>query len=142
MEKVYIDDNSVKGLVLEIIRQMALKNFKPNLVVGLVRGGSAPANFLSQYYDVPCYMVNKEQEVLIKNQYTKIIVIDDINDSGKALTEFNNAIFDLNLSAEIHYATLLTNEGSSFEVDYYGKIINKVEDPCWVVFPWEMWWNN
>lgn len=142
MKKIYIDDVSVKRLVLEVIRQMALKNFKPDLVVGLVRGGSAPANLLSQYYDIPCYMVNKEQDVSIENIYSKIIVIDDINDSGKALTEFNNAIFDLNLSSKIHYATLLTNEGSSFEVDYYGKIINKIEDPCWVVFPWEDWWQK
>ena len=31
--------------------------------------------------------------------------------------------------------------GSDFEVDYIGDIVNKIDDPQWVVFPWEEWWN-
>lgn len=141
MNKIFLDDGNVKNYLFEIIRQMSADGFRPDLVIGLVRGGSVPANFISQFYDIPCYMVNKNvEEVATINNVHNVLVIDDINDTGKALTEFNNMMFEFD--GVIKYATLITNEGSKFTVDYGGKSINKFEDPCWIVFPWENWWQT
>jgi hypothetical protein len=42
----------------------------------------------------------------------------------------------------VRFAVLINNESSNYEhVDYSGRNINKLDDPCWVVFPWENWWE-
>ena len=138
--KVFLTDSNIKNYLFEIIRQMGKDNFKPDLVIGLVRGGAAPANYISQFFNIPCYMINKGvEEVASIDNITNVLVIDDINDSGKALTEINNMLFEF--EGHVKYATLLSNEASTFTVDYAGKYINKVENPCWIVFPWENWWQ-
>lgn len=141
MKQLYINDNAVKGYVLDILRQMSIDGYKPDVIVGLVRGGAVPANYVSQFLDLPCIMLNKDFESIEELKYKNVLVIDDINDSGSALTEVNDYFYSLGVSS-IKYATLITNEGSAFTVDYSGGSINKVEDPCWVVFPWENWWFN
>lgn len=141
MKQIYLDDKDVKTYLFEIIRQVHKDCFRPEVIIGLVRGGSTPANYLSQFYDLPCIMVNKEDVPKIPIIYRNALVIDDINDTGKALTDFNNALFELSESIEVKYATLVTNEASCFDVDYAGYYINKAEDPSWIVFPWENWWN-
>lgn len=83
----------------------------------------------------------------------KILVVDDINDSGATLDWIKkdwpsgclpddlawNNIWNNN----VRFAVLVNNEASNFKnVDYVGTSINKLEDPCWVVFPWENWWGR
>ena len=83
----------------------------------------------------------------------KILVVDDINDSGATLDWIKkdwpsgclpddlawNNIWNNN----VRFAVLVNNEASNFKnVDYVGTSINKLEDPCWVVFPWENWWSR
>lgn len=138
MRQEYISDVDVKNCLLDIIRQMYLNGFKPDAVAGLVRGGAVPANFISQFFDIPCYMVNKD-EVPKLPVVQNLLVIDDINDTGTSFTEFNNLLFDLDFK-EVKFASLINNAASSFEVDFSSIEINKLEDPCWIIFPWENWW--
>lgn len=139
MRHEYLNDVDVKNCLMDIIRQMYIDGFKPDVVVGLVRGGSHPANLLSQFLDVPCYMVNKDEETHILPDGKNILVIDDINDTGRAMMEISN-YFAAEYEANFKYATLVSNVGSNFEVDYYSVEINKIEEEIWVVFPWENWW--
>ena len=37
-----------------------------------------------------------------------------------------------------YFACLINNIGSKFQVEFYGRSINKVEKPSWYVFPWEI----
>lgn len=137
MRHEYFSDGDVKNCLLDIIRQMYLDGFKPDIVAGLVRGGTVPANYLSQFLDIPCVMINKEDDVRLPKGKT-ILVVDDINDTGKALTDVNNALFGYD--GVVKYATLVSNMTSSFEVDYYSVDVNKLEEEVWIVFPWENWW--
>lgn len=139
MRHEYISDTDVKNCLMDIIRQMYMDGFKPDVVVGLVRGGSLPANLVSQFLDIPCYMVNKEEDNVYLPEGNNILVIDDINDTGKAMTDISN-YFLHNHEGNFKYATLISNVGSCFEVDYYSVEINKLEEDVWVVFPWENWW--
>lgn len=83
----------------------------------------------------------------------KILIVDDINDSGTTLNwikqdwpsgclpshERWNSVWHNN----VRFAVLINNEASSFKsVDYAGTTVNKMETPVWCVFPWEEWWNN
>ena len=139
MRQEYLSDVDVKNCLMDIIRQMYMDGFKPDLVVGLVRGGSVPANLISQFLDIPCYMVNKDEQTHILPDAKNILVIDDINDTGKALTDASN-YFTFNYEANFKYATLISNVTSTFEVDYFSIDINKFEEEIWVIFPWENWW--
>ena len=141
MKKIYITDDEVKGCTQEIIRQCVMTNFIPQLVVGLSRGGLVPAHYSSQFFDCEFYALNK-QELFPEHvdDVSNILIVDDINDTGKTFTDVNN---DLSLlGIEVRYAALLDNASSDFTVDYYGREIDKAKDPCWIVFPWESWWKS
>jgi hypoxanthine phosphoribosyltransferase len=141
MRQEYLSDIDVKNCLMDIIRQMYIDGFKPDVVVGLVRGGSVPANLISQFLDIPCYMVNKDEDTHILPDGKNILVIDDINDTGKALTDVSNYL-TFNYEANFKYATLVSNMGSTFEVDYFSVDINKLDEEVWIVFPWENWWMS
>ena len=83
----------------------------------------------------------------------KILVVDDINDTGATLDWIkqdwpsgclpDDSAWNNIWNNNVRFAVLVNNEASNFkDVDYVGTSINKLEDPCWVVFPWENWWNR
>lgn len=141
MRHEYISDVDVKNCLMDIIRQMYMDGFKPDVVVGLARGGMVPANLISQFLDIPCYMINKDESTHILPSGKNILVIDDINDTGKTFTDISN-YFTFEYEANFKYASLISNVGSNFEVDYYSVEINSLEEEIWIVFPWENWWMS
>lgn len=84
----------------------------------------------------------------------RILIVDDINDSGATLTWIRRDWEGNNLpgnsgwadvwNQNVRVAVLYNNEGSAsgLDVDYCAETINKVEEPQWVVFPWEEWWRR
>ena len=74
---------------------------------------------------------------LLENGTEKILIIDDINDSGAT---FKYIIDNFGKQEDrIKFAALINNKPSSVKVDYHGYELNKVEVPSWIVFPWEEW---
>lgn len=143
MNNILITDSEVKGLTQEIIRQLVMTNFVPDIVVGLARGGLIPAVYISQFFDCKFYALNKDEDFpMFEDMYENILIVDDINDTGATFTSVNNEISLWGI--EVRFAALLDNAGSDFTVDYYGRGIDKVKNPCWIVYPWESWWlgNN
>ena len=82
----------------------------------------------------------------------KILIVDDINDSGATLEwikkdwpagcfpgdEEWNTIWGDN----VRFAVLTHNWSSEFkDPDYYVWEVNKAEDDCWLVYPWEEFWK-
>lgn len=83
----------------------------------------------------------------------KILIVDDINDSGATLEWIKkdwasscmptHSAWDAIWNNNVRFAVLINNEASNFKnVDYVGETINKHETPCWIVFPWENWWES
>ena len=82
----------------------------------------------------------------------QILIVDDINDSGATLNwirqDWQSTCLpndprwvDEIWNHNVRFAVLVNNEASEFkDVDYAGTHINKLEDPAWIVFPWEEWW--
>lgn len=163
MKKLYISYDEMNGHILNIVREMYADNFRPDYVVGIVRGGSVPALHISHLLDVSCKMINvkiagnKEfhgfkfivDEVIDNNK--KILIVDDINDTGFTFTNLRKHCreyaekkwLDVNdVYANVKTAALVNNAVSSYEVDYSSLQINKAENDCWVVFPFENWWEK
>ena len=168
MKKVYYSWFKISSLMHNVIRGLHNDAWRPDYVVGIVRGGNYPAGLYSHYTGVPMYTLkvqlkagageNTKDDVEHNawmsedaHKGKKILIFDDINDSGKTLQwiqkDWQESSFpnDIKWSKVWHdtvrFACLIENTGSDFEVDYIGDIVNKIDDPQWVVFPWEEWWN-
>jgi len=83
----------------------------------------------------------------------KILIVDDINDSGATMAWIKDDwesscagivapdIWQEVWGNTVRFAVLVNNSTSRFQdVNYQAREINKIEDPQWIVFPWEEWW--
>lgn len=103
------------------------------------------------------YLSETEQETF-KSRWDidarkKILIVDDINDTGATINWIKQDwqrscfpkeeyVWDSVWENTVKFATLVNNEASDYKkVSYTGLTINKLEDPSWIVFPWECWWK-
>jgi len=142
-KKAYYTWSQVEGMTQDILRQIRDEKF--DAVVGLTRGGLTPAVLVSQYLDIPMHTLkvslrdHQEKEslkVLDKLSGQRVLVIDDINDTGATINYIKE-----HWIGNLTYAVLINNEASDADVDYSSININKMEDDVWIVFPWEDWWK-
>jgi xanthine phosphoribosyltransferase len=81
-----------------------------------------------------------------------ILIVDDINDSGATIAWIkqdwpsgcfpDDTTWDKVWSNNVRVATLTNNTASKESVDYSVWEVNKLEDDCWLVYPWEDFWRN
>jgi xanthine phosphoribosyltransferase len=177
MKKIYYTWQDVERQTQEVLRQIHLDNWRPDYVVGLTRGGLVPANLISQYLQVPMHTLNVSlrdggshpesnlwmaedafgyeihDPVCSGDGRKRILIVDDINDSGATLNWIKQDWQSGCLPDEPHWnlvwgnnvrvAVLCDNEASTSElnINYNAVDLNKAEEDCWIVFPWEDWWK-
>ena len=153
IEKRYISQDEIKSYCLNIVSMMFRDDFKPDIVVGITRGGLWPAMMLSHYLGIKMHTLDvrlrdgdiKENAKYLKSQMikgNKILIVDDINDTG-ATFKWIRDDWDIDYDSEksnVKFAALIDNVPSEFVVEYAGVEINKEENPEWIVFPYEEWW--
>lgn len=167
MKKIFYSWGQVQSACLDISRQLYKDSWKPDYIVGLTRGGLIPATMLSHYLSVPmntlkvnlrdhlegcetnCWM--SEDALGYSAEPKNILIVDDINDSGATIGWIKNDWQSSSLPHDpkwqhvwgnnVRIATLAHNLASDQDVDYYAWEINKADDNCWLVFPWEEWWK-
>lgn len=156
----------IENMCVDLVMKMYRDNWKPDYIVGLVRGGNVPATILSHLINVPAYSLKvslRGDEVDAETNcwmaedaygYTSessepynILVVDDINDTGATIDWVkndwkssclpNDAKWDTIWGGNVRVATLVNNTASDVHVDYTAVTINKVIDSRWIVFPWE-----
>lgn len=152
VSKRFVSYDDVNTMLATLFREMSRANYKPDVVVGLVRGGLIPAVHISHYYDVPLvafkYSLRDHAGVDSGGKLTelldagkKILIVDDICDEGHTLAEIMNYFPESRKVAaqlQIKTAVLQHNLGSRlFVPDFAAEEINKVEKPEWIVYPWE-----
>ena len=170
MNKIYYTWSDVEHYTQEILRQIHADGWRPDYVVGLTRGGLVPANLISQY--LGCRMetlkVSLRDDTECESnlwmaedafghemeQPKNILIVDDINDTGATLNyireDWPSGCFPDNprwtevWGSNVRVAVLVDNESSKSEipVTYSAVDLNKAEEDCWIVFPWEEWWQK
>lgn len=81
----------------------------------------------------------------------KILIVDDINDTGATINWIKqdwragclpNAVdWDYVWGNNVRVAVLTHNYGSDFkDPDYHAWTVDKRQDDCWLVYPWEDFW--
>lgn len=171
VDKVYYDWNDLNGMVLEVARQVNQDNFRPDYIVGITRGGVIPATMLSHFLGVKMYTLDvrlrdgddmgpetncwmsEDAFGYQMDEPHRILIVDDINDSGATFNWIKDNWQSSCLPQEterwanvwhktVRFAALTTNMASPFAVDYSAHEVNKAEKDCWLVYPWEEFWNG
>jgi uncharacterized protein len=176
IKKKYYDYVHIHEMVNNISFQMYKDNWRPDYIVGLTRGGLIPAVIMSNTLGIPMETLKvslRDSDIgpesnlwmaedawgyggtfdgkPVQDEYKqkKILIVDDINDTGATLDWIkqdwqSSCLPDspewLNVwGNNVRIAVLIDNLSSDFsgEVDYSAKEINKAEDDVWIVFPWE-----
>jgi len=150
MEKIYFKIEEMIDSIRNISEQLTNSNFDPEVIISVNRGGCVPGIYLSHYIDKPHEVINielrdsnKEPDLnSIKekiSQFSSVLIIDDINDSGKTISVIKD--LSKNLITKIHFAVLINKSESTSKVEFYGKTVNSKINDYWYVFPWENWWK-
>jgi hypothetical protein len=164
-EKIIYTNDQMRGDLQEIIRQMGKDDFKPDVVVGIARGGLVPATMLSHYLGKPLQTINYSlRDNMVSHvseisdaarkikEGNSILLVDDICDSGETLRKVVDEITSQmpkgwndpyqGWEARLKVAVLWNNISQDvFEADYVGREISRAEDERWVIFPYEEWWK-
>ena len=146
--KSYFTTGQMRNALIQIEDQMVHSNWMPDIVLGINRGGCIPGVYLSHRIKTPHEVLDirlrdhkaKPNLSVLEKAFAfqkKILIFDDINDSGDT---FNYIINNFGKEENrIKFAALIHNKPSKAKVDYFGYEINKAERPHWIVFPWEEW---
>jgi hypoxanthine phosphoribosyltransferase len=167
MKKIYYSWKDVEGACLDIARQVITSQWRPDYIVGITRGGAIPAVMLSQFFNIPMRPLQvslrdggdcvsdlgmAEDAFGHEEDPKNILIVDDINDQGSTIAwikkDWPSGCFpDHNQWTKtwghnVRFATLTNNMASKETVDYSVWEVNKAEEDCWLVYPWEEFWRN
>lgn len=174
IKKHYYSWTDVEQMCTQIVNQMYADNWTPDYIVGITRGGNIPATIISNMTGIRCEALkvslrdgeagsfNDSAAWMAEDAYgvldgkiasgsptaKKILIVDDINDTGATFkwiredwqsgclpnSEGWNDVWNDN----VRFATMCEKTHTKFDgVDYYWKEIDTSEEDTWIVFPWE-----
>ncbi len=139
--------DQIYDLLLNLASTVRKNGFKPDIIVGVSRGGWPPARVMSDLLENPklanvaaeFYVGVAEtkgkpvitQPVSVSVKGKKLLVMDDVADTGESLR-----LVQLHLkeqgATEVKTATIYYKPWSIIIPDYYEK-----ETRSWIIFPWE-----
>tara|TARA_R110002020_G_scaffold90616_1_gene220711 strand:+ start:202 stop:618 length:417 start_codon:yes stop_codon:yes gene_type:complete len=120
--KTFITWNDYENHIDSIVNWVESSNLNLGAVYGLPRGGLPIAVSLSHRLNLPLLMDYYDRKIVTDK---KILVVDDIADTGHTLKDFQNSH---NVICTFHYHTQ-----SIVKPDYW--VTEKGDD--WIVYPWE-----
>lgn len=138
----------------KLIANAVKANFKPDYIVGVVRGGAVPAVYLSHELSVPVQMVHwsSRDHNLMGNETNtwipedincgkRILLVDDIVDGGETITQlladWQSCIRQKLVMENVRIASMYYNTAQDVKVDFYHRAIDRSVDSRWIHFPWE-----
>ncbi len=136
-----------------IVKKIEDSDYNPDFIIGLSRGGLVPARLISDMLQIKdLYSVKTEhwgitaaidgtarltQPLQVPIEGKKVLVVDDITDTGKSLKIAFEHISGFAPST-VKTATLLHITHSSFEPDYYSELVTE-QNWTWFIFPWNVY---
>ncbi|MCE7735374.1 MAG: phosphoribosyltransferase [Candidatus Heimdallarchaeota archaeon] len=131
-----------------VYEQIISSNFKPDVVIGVARGGWIPGRLLADFLHiketvnikVEAYELIGEtnveasvtQDINVNIEGKKVLVVDDIADSGESLVAVYNSLKAKHPDV-VKTATIYYKPRSAIKPDFFAE-----ETTAWVIFPWEL----
>jgi xanthine phosphoribosyltransferase len=143
MKKLYYSYTTFKSDTIKLLKMLN----EYDTIIGISRGGLTLSQAISEALDIRdvqtvqtrLYDCDKKREciTLIDNTYlrdnTKILVVDDIADSGETLKEVMEFLQNKYPTCSFESATIFYKKTSVYKPTYW---IN--EATCWIEFFWEV----
>jgi len=139
--------DEIYDLMLGLGRKVKESGFKPDVIVGVSRGGWPPARIMSDLLSNPNLANMKvefykdigvrskrpriTQQVTADVQNKKVLVVDDVADSGLSLRAVRNHLRHKSTD-EVRVCTIYYKPHSIYTPDYFAK-----KTSSWIIFPWE-----
>ena len=155
MKKLWYDWKEMRRDVNTLCREIVLDKFDPQVIVGISRGGLLPGVMMSHWLQKPFKPVKAAlrdfpewEDYLPKKTDERVLIVDDICDSGETFTRMKSYIKGprlnqpMELPTEVRFASLWWNNECDFEPHYYAQECAKDSEDIWIHFPWEHWWNT
>lgn len=139
--------DQIYDMLLELAKRVKDSGFKPDLIVGVCRGGWAPARVMSdllenmntasiriEFYLAPGVTARKpviSQTIMVPVKGVNVLVVDDVADTGESLKVAVDHL-DVCGAKAIKTATLYYKPQSCLKPDFF-----IIQTEQWVIFPWE-----
>ncbi|MFQ6087178.1 MAG: phosphoribosyltransferase, partial [Candidatus Bathyarchaeia archaeon] len=134
-------------LLLNLACHVRKARFKPDVIVGIARGGWPPARIMSDLLENP-ELANVKAEfylgvaktksepvitqpVSVSVRGKKVLIVDDVADTGKSLRLVRSHLKEQG-ATEVKIATIYYKPWSVVTPDWYER-----ETSHWIIFPWE-----
>ena len=172
VKKHYYTWQDVERMCVSIVNQMYADHWRADYIVGITRGGNVPATIISNMTGIRCEALkvslrDDDSESESNNWMAmdafgyndgtlatagplnkKILIVDDINDTGATFNWImndwpagclpNDPKWNNVWGNNVKFATLTENLASTFDkVNYTCHEVNKADEDVWLVYPWE-----
>jgi hypoxanthine phosphoribosyltransferase len=139
--------DEIYQMLLDLAQQIRKDQYKPDIIVGVSRGGWPPARVMSDLLQNPNLANMKVEfykDIGVRNKKPRItqpvtmevvgkrvLVVDDVSDTGQSLRIVANHLRRKPVK-ELRVCTIYMKPQSIFRPDYYARTTRK-----WIIFPWE-----
>ena len=139
--------SEIEELAADVAEEVLMDGFRPDVVVGVLRGGVVAAKLVADYlgvgrlavFEVKFYRGIGEhgeepvvtQPLVERVQGLRVLLVDDVVDTGKTLALATSYV-SMHGPREVRSASLYVKPWASVKPDYYGE-----ETDAWIIFPWE-----
>jgi uncharacterized protein len=139
--------DEIYQMLLDLAQQIRRDQYKPDIIVGVSRGGWPPARVMSDLLQNPNLAnmrVEFYKDIGVRNKQPRItqpvtmevvgkrvLVVDDVSDTGHSLRVVANHLRRKPVK-ELRVCTIYMKPQSIFRPDYYARTTRK-----WIIFPWE-----
>lgn len=140
--------DDIHVMSLKIARRIIEDNYKPDAIVGVLRGGFIVARIVADVLDVEDLgavevkfykgIAEHAERPIITQPLTldvrdkKVLIVDDVVDSGRTLEVVTEQV-RLHGASIVKSAALFTKPKSIIHPDFYITMTTN-----WVIFPWEL----
>ena len=150
IELTYLTWGNIEDYCKKLTNLIKNSNFKPEIIVGIQRGGCITGVLLSHLLNIEDFCTIgirstasddvRAQRIkpIIYDSFSlqlitgkKVLLVDDIADTSVTLIEAKKELYKFGCK-EVKSATIVRAPASNGKVDFYAKEIKP-----WVVFPWE-----
>jgi len=137
----------IYDMIVDLALRIRRSGFKPDLIVGVSRGGWAPGRIFSDLLE-NTHTVNIKIEFYVGIGKTsrkpivtqplsddiagkQVLVVDDVSDTGESLKVALNHMLEKGASG-VRTVTVYYKPHSTYKPDFYAD-----STPDWIIFPWE-----
>lgn len=128
-----------------ILRRLSIIPRDIDLIVGIPRSGMLPANLLALYLNKPytdihsfinghIYKAGARSQFFSRDDYKKILVVDDSVASGAAMEECKKSLEHLSSQFSIKYCAVYMVPGKEKTVDYFFEVVPLPRYFQWNIF--------